>query len=517
LHPQARPNCVISIFSTSCKIKCDTEKHRKAASKLISENGEDAFVPQFDADGNQTLIKTATGIWSVAYNAENRPVSFTGEDGATVIECAYDTYGRRVIKKVTTNGSVTLNQRYIYRGYLQIACCDLARPAHPCLWLLAWDPTQTVATRPLAIRKGGAWYTYGWDLTKNICEAFLSNGHIGTSYSYTPYGEVTASSDIEQPVQWSSEQAEPELALVYYNYRHHNPKDGRWICRDALQEKAELNLYNAFANSASFKIDSLGLEWEQDPSSPHLYTASSGRDKLQDLAKKMGAYGNDWGCLWPVSVKKKEKYPRVSKCDTYDVSNLQHAGASAEYLLSLDLNTWYTRVYPNIAFTDPMSLATELARRTKEGESPFSDLVLAGHGGYAGIFQFPMPAYWEENNYDKHRMFTLESLKALDKKASYERAANKQGPVRCWFTRNAKVVFYGCESMKIAKPFAKAFLRKTSKAKGTTKTIGVNVVGGKAIMYSEPVHDANGKVVGWNDRDDYWTSPLWRAYSGSLQ
>ena len=32
-----------------------------------------SFEPQFDDDGNQTLIKTATGIWQVQYNGENRP------------------------------------------------------------------------------------------------------------------------------------------------------------------------------------------------------------------------------------------------------------------------------------------------------------------------------------------------------------------------------------------------------------------------------------------------------------
>ena len=32
------------------------------------------FTPQFDDDGNQTLIQTATGIWQVTYNGENRPI-----------------------------------------------------------------------------------------------------------------------------------------------------------------------------------------------------------------------------------------------------------------------------------------------------------------------------------------------------------------------------------------------------------------------------------------------------------
>ena len=28
------------------------------------------FIPQFDDDGNQTLIQTSTGVWSVQYNGE---------------------------------------------------------------------------------------------------------------------------------------------------------------------------------------------------------------------------------------------------------------------------------------------------------------------------------------------------------------------------------------------------------------------------------------------------------------
>ena len=138
----------------------------------IAENNGTPFVPQFDSDGNQTLIKTETGIWSAIYNAENRPVSFTNSESNTVVECAYDSQGRRAYKKVTVNGSVTLHQRYIYRGYLQIACLDLTRSHHPCLWLLTWDPSQPDATSPLTIQINGTWYTYGWDISKNVCELF---------------------------------------------------------------------------------------------------------------------------------------------------------------------------------------------------------------------------------------------------------------------------------------------------------------------------------------------------------
>jgi len=222
----------------------------------IQENEEASFVPTFDADGYQTLVKTSTGIWSVQYNAENRPVRFTSADGATIIECSYDTHGRRATKKVTTNGSITLHQRYIYRGYLQIAACDLTRSGHPALWFITWDPTQPIATRPLAIRKDGTWYAYGWDLTKNICEVFGPAGYIRTAYSYSPYGSVTASGDVTQPIQWSSEYNDIELALVYYNYRHYNPVDGRWMGRDRIGQID--NLYEFTSNNVLSQYDYLG-------------------------------------------------------------------------------------------------------------------------------------------------------------------------------------------------------------------------------------------------------------------
>ena len=43
---------------------------------------------------NQTLIKTSTGVWSVTYNAENRPVRW--ERGSTVVTKDFDRMGRRV-------------------------------------------------------------------------------------------------------------------------------------------------------------------------------------------------------------------------------------------------------------------------------------------------------------------------------------------------------------------------------------------------------------------------------------
>ena len=240
-----------------------------------------------DAD-NSSLVGSSTGIWAVQYNAENHPVSFTNGASNTVVECTYDSMGRRATKKVITNGSVTSYLRFIYRGYLQIAAIDAISGTFQ--WFLVWDPSQSprglgggldkarsgfapqgragngvpasqpIATRPLAIRKDGTWYAYGWDQTKNICEVFGPVGYIRTTYTYTPYGEVTATGDVTQPIQWSSEFNDSELVLVYYNYRHYNPVDGRWTTKDPVKSNALLNYYWGIVNAPIYHMDYLGLE-----------------------------------------------------------------------------------------------------------------------------------------------------------------------------------------------------------------------------------------------------------------
>ncbi|MBT8774109.1 hypothetical protein ACAZ08_11510 [Akkermansia muciniphila] len=69
--------------------------------------GEEDFTPVYDADGNQTRIMTSTGIWEVIYDANDRPVVFTSQDGRTAITCGYDYRGRRFEKKVVINGTVS--------------------------------------------------------------------------------------------------------------------------------------------------------------------------------------------------------------------------------------------------------------------------------------------------------------------------------------------------------------------------------------------------------------------------
>ncbi|WP_260734386.1 RHS repeat-associated core domain-containing protein [Akkermansia muciniphila] len=220
----------------------------------IEESGEAPFVPTYDASGNQTLIKTSTGVWTVVYNAANRAVSFTSRDGATVVECGYDYLGRRYMKKVTQNGTVASHERYLYRGYLQIAALDMLDNRNV-LRTLLWDPLEPVATRPLALVQDASLYCYGVDFNKNVSEVFDREGAVAAIYDYSPYGTATRTGRLVQPVQWSAEMHDDDLALVYYNYRYYNPRDGRWINRDPIAEQGGWNSYSFVGNNPIDSFD----------------------------------------------------------------------------------------------------------------------------------------------------------------------------------------------------------------------------------------------------------------------
>jgi YD repeat protein len=54
-----------------------------------------------------------------------------------------------------------------------------------------------------------------------------------------------------------------EPALVYYNYRFYNPKDGRWINRDPIAEEGGWNLYGFVDNNSIDSFDRSGLFFDR--------------------------------------------------------------------------------------------------------------------------------------------------------------------------------------------------------------------------------------------------------------
>ena len=228
----------------------------------------DDFVPKYDADGNQTLIKTETGVWSVVYNAENRPVRW--ESGDTVITMSFDRMGRRVDYFEMRAGQVTTHFRFVYDNFLCIQRLDVAN-GNAVRTEFVWDPTEPIATRPLVMcaKNWDLNLFYTHDGNKNVSEVFyhaLQNG-IAAHYDYAPFGAVTSTArathvtnrDLlsENPFRFSSEYHDGTFGLIYYNYRHYIPEDARWSCLDPAYNKR--NEYLFIQNDSLCRIDSLGL------------------------------------------------------------------------------------------------------------------------------------------------------------------------------------------------------------------------------------------------------------------
>lgn len=228
------------------------------------------FMPTYDADGNQTSVNTSTGTWSVQYNADNRPVVFT--QGNKKVECTYDCFGRRVEKMEYDGDNLTKSTRFVYMGYLMVASMDSTQNISniPLLGTWFWDPSEPVATRVLAMcthnadRSVASTRYAAHDLLKNVSALFDSSGTPQAKFEYTPYGEMLTIEGAwasAMPFCYSSEYRDGDLGLVYYNYRHYNPRDGRWISRDPIEESGEINLYAFVRNNPSYFYDVLGLEF----------------------------------------------------------------------------------------------------------------------------------------------------------------------------------------------------------------------------------------------------------------
>ena len=216
------------------------------ANELNQYTAIDTFEPQYDADGNQTRIKTSTGIWSVTYNAENRPVRWVKDN--IVITMNFDRMGRRVFYKEEADGVVTKHHKFVYDNYLCVQKLD-ALNNNAQINLFVWDPTEPVATRPLFTQRGtGYKFFYTCDGNKNVSELvhFETRNGIAAHYDYAPFGAVTRAISAsvitdntfttDNPFRFSSEYHDDTLGLVYYNYRHYNPIDGRWMNRDLIEE-----------------------------------------------------------------------------------------------------------------------------------------------------------------------------------------------------------------------------------------------------------------------------------------
>ncbi len=215
-----------------------------AANELNQYTAVDDFTPEFDDDGNQTLVETKTGVWQVSYNGENRPVRWVRDSDDNVLTMSYDHMGRR--REVDVH-------HFFYSGYLQISDNNYND--------YIWDPAVPIATKPLIWNREHHNSYYAHDGNKNVINVVTESSNIVANYEYAPFGMIVAlcgDSAVRNPWRFSSEYIDEGTAIVYYNYRNFDFVYGRWLCMDPVGEKGGIGLYGFCGNNPMTTIDVRG-------------------------------------------------------------------------------------------------------------------------------------------------------------------------------------------------------------------------------------------------------------------
>jgi len=134
-----------------------------------------------------------------------------------------------------------------------------------------------------------------------------------------------------------------------------------------------------------------------------------------------------------------------------------------------------------------------MGKRASWGKTPLSGFVFYGHTVGNGINnhkrenQATMKIYPKGPKHDNGGVSFANMPEA---EATKENAFKKQGPPRCWFTRNAIGRVVGCASRHWASEFAHKILRPGSTIYGTTDTLLLHyVMGFKGYSWSIKGYD----------------------------
>lgn len=237
----------------------------------------------YDLDGNPA----ADGIYTYTWDAENRLTKMEVNTTARangfpyrIYEFKYDYMGRRVEKRVldaTGLPSVEIShRRFLYDGWSMLAEYSLTAgsPTLTVLRSYTWgldiarslsDAGGVGALLQIADHASRKSYLPTYDGNGNI--ASLLNGDSGTLatvYEYNGFGESLRVQSFDtviadNPYRFSTKFTDVETGLVDYGRRFYDPRNGRFVGRDPVEETGGLNLYGFVRNNPINRWDYIGL------------------------------------------------------------------------------------------------------------------------------------------------------------------------------------------------------------------------------------------------------------------
>ena len=231
--------------------------------------------PTYDANGNLT----GDALWSYTYDEENRLISMTETSAAaaagfpdTTITFKYDYLGRRVEKKVVRGTTTVSHLRFVWRGWMLVAELNAASD-NAKVKTYTWGPDVSGSF-------GGAGGNGGVlvfkDHTSTVNESFYpaydaqgnvtglidTSGNLDAAYEYDPYGKLiryAGARRASMSLLYGTKYTDMETGLFYFGHRYYDPRQGRFINRDPIEEEGGINLYRFVGNNPGNGLDFLGL------------------------------------------------------------------------------------------------------------------------------------------------------------------------------------------------------------------------------------------------------------------
>jgi len=248
---------------------------------IVTTNKGSLFLPKtpeqfvYDEDGNLT----SDGRWDYSWDGENRLIQMETKYAAVLagvpkkkLEFKYDRQSRRLEKKVSSwNGSsyiAAYTNRFVYDGWNLLLKLNPVSLDQSFLWGLDLKGTvnETGGIGGLVainIPSLNSSYITEIDAIGSLIGLVkYSDGSLFGAQEYGPFGELICSSENLKNIRtigFSSKFEDQETGLIYYGYRYMDPKCGRWLSRDWIQEIGGLNVYSYVANSSLDSVDAFGL------------------------------------------------------------------------------------------------------------------------------------------------------------------------------------------------------------------------------------------------------------------
>src|SRR5690606_7564781 len=100
------------------------------------------------------------------------------------------------------------------------------------------------------------------DVPGSIVGYLNTSGNFVSAREFSPTGEQInsfGSSAADYPIGYAGQYTDFETGLIYYGYRYYNPRHGRFINRDPIEEAGGNNLFAFVGNAPTRGWDVLGL------------------------------------------------------------------------------------------------------------------------------------------------------------------------------------------------------------------------------------------------------------------